>query len=392
MGNGFTNMPDDADRPRGILTPTDRSFLRGEIEYEYKQQYSNRWADIRERITNGLLDFNEIRYALRDKDRKLIFREPGESAGVKDPPFYNAIEAMIYWAYYGLREQRYDFEGLLTDAVEQVERDFARQYWGESVDATVRFDVDVQRTGDVDAIVEAIEEGGPVKAESIYELLTVKGGVPIDTDQLDTVRVWFSSSYPEGEKAVLETLFSDYLGADVEIEDAIARVDLGHRESTVTDPDQPRPEPGEIKGRKSALDLESSDSNDFWKRRRKGIPPGKRGDPDPGESILDDAVDRSIKQMEEVPPDIRDFLADQRGPDKRDQPISTDSVKELLRETSDQFVSTVEVSAVFDCAPEAARQVLSKLRDQCDVRSRRVIVDDGREVDIWWLVNEQSAN
>lgn len=380
-------MANDPDRPRGMLTQTDRSFLRGEVEYEYKQQYSNRWANIRERIANGLLDFNEIQYSLRDKDRKLIFQKPGEAAGIEDPPFYNAIEAMIYWTYYGLREQRYDFEGMLTEVIKLAEEDFARKYWGETVDARIRFGVNLERTGDIDSIIKAIEKGGPVKAEAIYELLKVKDGVPIDTSELDMVQVWFSSSYPNGEKQVLDTLFSEYLGADVEIKDAEIRVDADHRESAVTDPNKSRSDPSKIEGRKSPLDFEESATNEYLERLGEGVPPGKRESSEPGESILDDVVEQQMKQAEEAPPSIHQFIGDQDPPDKQDQPVTPAAIQELLKEIREPFISTAEISAVFNCAPEAARQALSELWDNGDVKKRGVIVKDGTESDIWWLTN-----
>ena len=244
-------MSDQEVRPRGILTSKDREFLRGEIEYKHQQQYSNRRRDIRERIVNSLLDFNVIQYTLQDKDRKLIFQDPAAAARVDDPLLPESIRSMLYWTYLGLKEQNYDFEGLLIEAIEQAEKDFARKYWGESVEATVRLDIDVTRRYDIDDLITAVENGGPVKANRIYDLLELSGGVPIDTSKLDTLRVWFQSAYPEGEKAVLETLFSEYLNTEVEIEDAVARVDLSElgfeRESAVTDTEYSRPDPGEIK-------------------------------------------------------------------------------------------------------------------------------------------------
>ena len=49
------------------------------------------------------------------------------------------------------------------------------------------------------------------------------------------------------------------------------------------------------------------------------------------------------------------------------------------------FTSTVEVAAAFDCAPVAARQALSELADQAQVKRRSVTDIDGENLNIWWL-------
>jgi hypothetical protein len=45
------------DRPRGILSKTDREYLVGKREYEHKQSELNRKQEIRKRVKNGLKDF-----------------------------------------------------------------------------------------------------------------------------------------------------------------------------------------------------------------------------------------------------------------------------------------------------------------------------------------------
>jgi len=45
------------DRPRGILSPTDREYLCGHKEYAQPQTDANRRQAIRERVVNGLEDF-----------------------------------------------------------------------------------------------------------------------------------------------------------------------------------------------------------------------------------------------------------------------------------------------------------------------------------------------
>jgi len=47
----------DDDRPRGILSPADRRWLRGNTEYSQRSTESRRKSTVRERVRNGLLDF-----------------------------------------------------------------------------------------------------------------------------------------------------------------------------------------------------------------------------------------------------------------------------------------------------------------------------------------------
>lgn len=46
------------ERDRGVLTPTDRQFLRGEKEYKNPETTSHRRSDIRTRLRNAVLDLS----------------------------------------------------------------------------------------------------------------------------------------------------------------------------------------------------------------------------------------------------------------------------------------------------------------------------------------------
>jgi len=403
-------MSEQEDRPRGILTPSDRALLRGEVNLKNKQQYSNRRQDIRERIANGLLDFNTIQYLLRDKDRKLIFRDPATAANVDNLSLPESIRSMLYWTYLGLREQNYDFEGLLVEAIEEAEKDYARKYWGESVEATVRFDVDVTRTYDIDDLITAVENGGPVKSNQLYDLLELSRGVPIDTSKLDTLHVWFRSSYPDGEKAVIETLFSEYLGVDVEVKDAVARVELTEsdlkkgyslpkKESAVVDPNQPRPEPSEIKNHRSVMDYDPEETiKEIRLQERLRSPSDKRRTDNVGDQdIMGSAIDDIMDNADTSPQSIHEFIEGNSDTDKRDKTPSPEVVLELLEQVSDPFVSTVEIATALNCVPEAAQQTLSRLQSESRVKSRSVIDTNGDRLGVWWLTttsptsNEESG-
>lgn len=393
-------MPDSEKRPRGLLTPTDRAFLRGEIEYDHKQQVTDRYRGIRNRIANGLLDFTAIQHLLREKERKRIFRDPSDAAGVEDPAFFENLHSMFYWTYFGLKEQNYDFQGLLTEVVEQAEEDFARKYWGESVDVSVQFNVDITRSHDIEEVISAVENGGPVKANSLYDLLELSGGVPIDTSKLDTVRVRFQSSFPEGEKAVLETLFSAYLDAEVEIVDAESRVGLAasdmkdsevfEKTSAVVSKDQSRPDPGQIKNYRPTTEYDSEETTEYIRQKEilqstEGNQIDSQSEPD---GFPDNVIDNIGGGKESVQPSIRELIDQQDTKSRRDGPITPDKILKLLCKISDRFVSTSEVAAAVDCAPDAARQALSALRAGRQLNHRSVADSNGGRVEMWWLPEE----
>lgn len=375
-------MAADYSRPRGILTPRDRELLRGEIEYEHRQQYSNRYKDIRGRIANSLLDFSLIRYALRDRDRKRIFRDPAGESGADSVSLTDSLRAMLSWTYLGLREQNYDFETILVEAIEEAEADFARKYWGESVDITVTYNVETDRSQDIGDLITLIEEGGPVPANRLYNLLQLSRGVPIDISELDVVRVWFDSSYPEGEKAVLETIFSEYLGVSVEIEDAEDRVDVVDLDNAVTD-DKPRLDPTVVKNHSLPTDVQQKRTMKEIKRKE-NTRLNKRGNSgyDDGDSPSDQFIDEITDEGNDEPPSIEDLIDNGKLNTKAPTP---EAVVELLKTVREPFLSTVDVAAVFDSAVDAASQSLAGAQKDGRVSRQSVRDTAGDHLAVWQL-------
>lgn len=60
-------------RGRGILTPTDRKFLRGKKEYSNPETAAHRRSDIRDRVVDSILDFKMLVEDLPEGERKKIF-------------------------------------------------------------------------------------------------------------------------------------------------------------------------------------------------------------------------------------------------------------------------------------------------------------------------------
>ncbi|MDL0130444.1 hypothetical protein PNP59_05750 [Halobacterium salinarum] len=376
-------METATDRPRGGLTPADRDLLLGFKEYEHKQQYSDRRRKIRERIANSLLDFSLLQYSLQDKDRKRIFQNPAKEAGVDEVQFQESIQSMLYWAYLGLKEQQYDFEGLLVQAIEEAEKDYSRKYLGETVDISVNFNVDVTRSYDIDALISQIESGGPVPANRLYDLLKISAGVPINLDSLSTLRVWFKSAYPDGEKAVLETLFSEYLGADIEIVDAEARVDLNkpgiEKEDAVIDSANSPTYPSEIKHNSSPISSSSEETiEEIQQEEMKRRTQEEKGDKTkPSTSILSEAVDSLIEEADDAPLSIYTIIENESI---QGQDVTPENVVSLLGDVREQIVSTEDVAAAFGCNPNIARRALSEAPD---LEKSLVLDTQQNRLEIW---------
>jgi len=64
--------PDDTDRPRGILTPADRQFLKGETDYSSGQSERDARYRIRERFYNGILDLEIALRELESRDISMV--------------------------------------------------------------------------------------------------------------------------------------------------------------------------------------------------------------------------------------------------------------------------------------------------------------------------------
>lgn len=99
------------DRPRGILSKTDREYLSGLKEYAQPQTDANRRQDIRERVANGLWDFLLLFLFLGREEREKLFDELG------DDTTEEAITWMTAFAYLALDQDRPRFEECLERGI-----------------------------------------------------------------------------------------------------------------------------------------------------------------------------------------------------------------------------------------------------------------------------------
>lgn len=85
-------MADDTgERGRGVLTPTDRAFLRGEKEYKNEETATHRRADIRQRVRDSIMDFTLLVEELPEEDRNRIFGPDADDETISDQAMADMI-------------------------------------------------------------------------------------------------------------------------------------------------------------------------------------------------------------------------------------------------------------------------------------------------------------
>jgi len=175
-GGGPEFSPED--RPRGILSPTDREYLCGLKEYAQPQTDANRRQEIRERVKNGLKDFALLWLLLERKEREKVFDELGEE--VTD----EVIESMVSFAHLGLDRDKTRMEeriqhGLL--GAENVNKLFRSA--GRATDVNVS--IDIEYNPDIEKLYERFEQGRELTDTEVG--LLVRSG-RLESDDIEKLR------------------------------------------------------------------------------------------------------------------------------------------------------------------------------------------------------------
>jgi len=106
-------------RDRGILSEADRAYLRGETELASVQSERNTRARIRDRITNGILDFEVLVEHLSERDRKLVVENQFESMDGTEA--FDALVSAVAFLYQTTKNSDLEFETVLTEAINLAE-------------------------------------------------------------------------------------------------------------------------------------------------------------------------------------------------------------------------------------------------------------------------------
>lgn len=175
-------------RPRGILSKTDRDYLLGLKDYKNKQSEANRRQDIRNRIKNSIQDFKIIWSMLEKRDRDQIFNS------LDDEIVDDSIEAMISFAYLGLNQEMPRLERAIKRGISAGENVLS-----ETGTKQIDVSIDISYYPDVEATKKKLERA-PINSLTIEEI-----GVLAKSNELDPSHIkkinnpnsWISSGSSE---------------------------------------------------------------------------------------------------------------------------------------------------------------------------------------------------
>ena len=146
---------DEFDRPRGMLTNTDRKYLWGGKEYKHEQTAINRRKDIRERFENGIFDLSNLK-KLSERDRAKLFQaieeQNSDPGGLRD-----AVTSLIQFLYLGLDLEPEWFEQTVSRGIDAAvsELDDADRYGGQQVSV----DIEISRGHNLDRLEKQVKNG-----------------------------------------------------------------------------------------------------------------------------------------------------------------------------------------------------------------------------------------
>ena len=159
------------DRGRGILSEADRAYLRGERSYASEQSERNARARIRERVFEGVRDFELLVGSLSERDRRLVFEKRfGELDGAAG---FDALVSWLAFCYRGVEDTDLSFESVLHEAVNVAGA-------GEGRAATVDLEVTYQ-TLSADGLLRKLELGEEL---SLTELAFLHRSDEVSADRL----------------------------------------------------------------------------------------------------------------------------------------------------------------------------------------------------------------
>ncbi|WP_435065299.1 hypothetical protein [Halobaculum sp. EA56] len=157
------------ERERGILSPADRAYLRGETEFASVQSERNARARIRDRVHAGLYDFELLVERLAERDRRLVFEDRLDREGTAA---FDALVSAVAFLYRGVDDTDLDFETVLSEGINLAEA-------GEGRAATVDLDVTF-RALSVAEVRRKMHEGEPL---SLTELAFADTRTEISGDE-----------------------------------------------------------------------------------------------------------------------------------------------------------------------------------------------------------------
>ncbi|QAU14569.1 hypothetical protein EKH57_18030 (plasmid) [Halorubrum sp. BOL3-1] len=192
-GLSSESLLDPVDRPRGILSPTDREYLCGMKDYSHDQTELNRRQAIRERTIEGIRDFNLLWLLLEQSEWEKIM----EAFDTEE--LNTAFSSILAFMYIGIDQD--------TGRMGQIlERGL---YLGANYDTSGRWsgransvdvDIDIEYEPNVDQLYERIEEGegGQLTPSEVGALVKAGKLDSADLEELEDTNEEFPGVYAGG--------------------------------------------------------------------------------------------------------------------------------------------------------------------------------------------------
>jgi hypothetical protein len=182
------------DRPRGILSATDREYLCGLKEYAQPQTDANRRQDIRERVFNGLKDFALLFLFLQREEREKIIEALGQDETEE------AISSMAAFAYLALEQDQPRFEECLERGILMAaNRDKLFRSAGRANDVDVS--INVEYNPDPEKLVRQFEQGKNLTDAEIGVLVRNRKISEKDLEELQDEQRGFPGVFPGGRQS-----------------------------------------------------------------------------------------------------------------------------------------------------------------------------------------------
>lgn len=171
---GDLHSTSEFDRPRGILTNSDREYLAGQKDYEHPQSEANRKQKIRQRTVNAFQDFLLLISLMSEEERFKVFNE-------EIPPnrLTRSLEAMISFLYLGIEKDSSELEKIVETGVYMGENYLKIGKWsGAAYDVDVS--ISIERHPNLPELVEKLRDGNP------DQLSPAEIGVLVRSGKLDS--------------------------------------------------------------------------------------------------------------------------------------------------------------------------------------------------------------
>jgi microsomal dipeptidase-like Zn-dependent dipeptidase len=167
------------DRPRGILSNTDREYLCGQRSYAHQQSEANRKQEIRERIANGLQDFILLWLLLPEDELKQTITD------IELFTLGGSLSAMMAFAYQSLDGDLGELENYVERGIYFGSNWNKEDGWANSV-ADVKASIHLERNPNIDQLYARFKQGSASQLTPTEIGLLVRSG-KLSEDELQSI-------------------------------------------------------------------------------------------------------------------------------------------------------------------------------------------------------------